>query len=64
MRIRIAFRVLRQKQPFLVSVLADAPPVAVQDVMKVLFKEFMMLLLARGNDKSFTRADHDKMDHG
>ncbi|CAM0956850.1 unnamed protein product [Alopecurus aequalis] len=58
-RIRPALRALKQNLSFLVSVLADrAQPVAVREVMKASFQAFLMVLLAGGNDRSFTRADH------
>ncbi|XP_015697020.2 protein unc-13 homolog [Oryza brachyantha] len=58
-RIRTALRALKQNLTFLVSVLADrAQPVAVREVMKASFEAFLMVLLAGGGDRSFTRADH------
>uniref|UniRef100_A0A0E0M8L4 MHD1 domain-containing protein n=1 Tax=Oryza punctata TaxID=4537 RepID=A0A0E0M8L4_ORYPU len=58
-RIRPALRALKQNLTFLVSVLADrAQPVAVREVMKASFEAFMMVLLAGGGDRSFTRGDH------
>jgi hypothetical protein len=43
--------------------LADhAQPVAVREVMKASFQAFLMVLLAGGNDRSFTRADHGMVD--
>jgi hypothetical protein len=62
-RIRPALRALKQNLSFLVSVLADhAQPVAVREVMKASFQAFLMVLLAGGNDRSFTRADHGMVD--
>ncbi|KAF6988975.1 hypothetical protein CFC21_006384 [Triticum aestivum] len=58
-RIRPVLRALKQNLSFLVSVLVDhAQPVAVREVMKASFQAFLMVLLAGGNDRSFTRADH------
>ncbi|XP_062206167.1 protein unc-13 homolog [Phragmites australis] len=58
-RIRPALRALKQNLSFLISVLADrAQPVAVREVMRASFEAFLMVLLAGGNDRSFTRADH------
>ncbi|KAL6641065.1 hypothetical protein ACP70R_019246 [Stipagrostis hirtigluma subsp. patula] len=58
-RIRPALRVLKQNLTFLVSVLADrAQPVAVREVMRASFEAFLMVLLAGGSERSFTRADH------
>uniref|UniRef100_A0ACD5TJP0 Uncharacterized protein n=1 Tax=Avena sativa TaxID=4498 RepID=A0ACD5TJP0_AVESA len=62
-RIRPALRALKQNLSFLVSVLADrAQPVAVREVMKASFQAFLMVLLAGGNGRSFTRADHGMVD--
>ncbi|KAL5230787.1 hypothetical protein ABZP36_029563 [Zizania latifolia] len=58
-RIRPALRSLKQNLSFLVSVLVDrAQPVAVREVMKASFEAFLMVLLAGGSDRSFTRWDH------
>ncbi|KAF0894054.1 hypothetical protein E2562_033933 [Oryza meyeriana var. granulata] len=58
-RIRPTLRALKQNLTFLVSVLADrAQPVAVREVMKASFEAFLMVLLAGGGDRSFTRGDH------
>ncbi|KAE8771727.1 hypothetical protein D1007_56377 [Hordeum vulgare] len=62
-RIRPVLRALKQNLSFLVSVLADrAQPVAVREVMKASFQAFLMVLLAGGNDRTFTRADHGMVD--
>uniref|UniRef100_A0A0D9XKH0 MHD1 domain-containing protein n=1 Tax=Leersia perrieri TaxID=77586 RepID=A0A0D9XKH0_9ORYZ len=58
-RIRPALRALKQNLTFLVSVLVDtAQPVAVREVMRASFEAFLMVLLAGGGDRSFTRGDH------
>ncbi|VAI10546.1 unnamed protein product [Triticum turgidum subsp. durum] len=58
-RIRPALRTLKQNLSLLVSILVDrAQPVAVREVMKASFQAFLMVLLAGGNQRSFTREDH------
>ncbi|EMS49044.1 hypothetical protein TRIUR3_17827 [Triticum urartu] len=58
-RIRPALRTLKQNLSLLVSLLVDrAQPVAVREVMKASFQAFLMVLLAGGNHRSFTREDH------
>ncbi|KAM3262167.1 hypothetical protein ACQJBY_052706 [Aegilops geniculata] len=58
-RIRPALRTLKQNLSLLVSILVDrAQPVAVREVMKASFQAFLMVLLAGGNHRSFTREDH------
>ncbi|EER92892.1 uncharacterized protein LOC8085519 [Sorghum bicolor] len=58
-RIRPALRALKQNLSLLVSILVDrAQPVAVREVMKASFQGFLIVLLAGGNDRSFTMEDH------
>ncbi|KAL5217005.1 hypothetical protein ABZP36_017689 [Zizania latifolia] len=58
-RIRPALRTLKQNLSLLLSVLVDrAQPVAVREVMKASFQAFLVVLLAGGNDRSFTKEDH------
>uniref|UniRef100_M8D660 MHD1 domain-containing protein n=1 Tax=Aegilops tauschii TaxID=37682 RepID=M8D660_AEGTA len=58
-RIRPALRTLKQNLSLLVSILVDrAQPVAVREGMKASFQAFLMVLLAGGNHRSFTREDH------
>uniref|UniRef100_A0A0E0K8K2 MHD1 domain-containing protein n=1 Tax=Oryza punctata TaxID=4537 RepID=A0A0E0K8K2_ORYPU len=58
-RIRPALRTLKQNLSLLISVLVDrAQPVAVREVMKASFQAFLLVLLAGGGDRSFTKEDH------
>ncbi|KAJ3682382.1 hypothetical protein LUZ60_014955 [Juncus effusus] len=62
-RIRPSLRILKQNLTFLVSVLTDrAQPLAVKEVMKASYEAFLLVLLAGGSDRSFTRADHEIID--
>ncbi|PKA58716.1 hypothetical protein AXF42_Ash000809 [Apostasia shenzhenica] len=57
-RIRPAVRVLKQNLNLLVAVLTDrAQPLAVREVMKASFEVFLMVLLAGGSERWFSRAD-------
>uniref|UniRef100_A0A0E0CUY2 MHD1 domain-containing protein n=1 Tax=Oryza meridionalis TaxID=40149 RepID=A0A0E0CUY2_9ORYZ len=58
-RIRPALRTLKQNLSLLLSVLVDrAQPVAVREVMKASFQAFLLVLVAGGGDRSFTKEDH------
>ncbi|XP_015691225.2 protein unc-13 homolog [Oryza brachyantha] len=62
-RIRPALRTLKQNLSLLLSVLVDrAQPVAVREVMKASFQSFLLVLLAGGSDRSFTKDDHDMVE--
>ncbi|THU63808.1 hypothetical protein C4D60_Mb01t19750 [Musa balbisiana] len=61
-RIHPTLRVLNQNLTYLTSVLTDrAQPQAVCEVMKASFGAFLMVLLAGGSGRAFTRGDYDML---
>ncbi|XP_073011542.1 protein unc-13 homolog [Typha latifolia] len=58
-RIRSTLHTLKRNLTLLVGMLTDrAQPLAVREVMKASFEAFLMVLLAGGSWRAFTRADH------
>ncbi|KAJ8547202.1 hypothetical protein K7X08_010788 [Anisodus acutangulus] len=58
-RIRPALRALKQNLTLLCAILTDkAQPMALKEVMKASFKAYLMVLLAGGSKRIFSRADH------
>lgn len=58
-RIRPVLRVMKQNLAFLCSVLSDrAQPLAVREVMKASVEAFLMVLLAGGSGRAFSREDY------
>ncbi|GAB4850858.1 hypothetical protein Ancab_030159 [Ancistrocladus abbreviatus] len=59
-RIRPALRILKQNFTLLGAILIDrAQPLAVKEVMKAAFEAFLMVLLAGGSSRIFSRTDHE-----
>ncbi|KAF9608137.1 hypothetical protein IFM89_007523 [Coptis chinensis] len=62
-RIRPALRTLKQNLTFLSAILTDkAQPLAMKEVMKATFEAYLMVLLAGGSRRNFTRLDHDMIE--
>lgn len=58
-RITPAIRILKQNLTLLCAIVTErAQPVALKEVMKASFESFLMVLLAGGNTRTFTRSDH------
>lgn len=58
-RIRPALRILKQNLTLLGAIVTDrAQPLAMKEVMKASFEAYLMVLLAGGSSRVFTRADH------
>ncbi|XP_043690683.1 protein unc-13 homolog isoform X2 [Telopea speciosissima] len=58
-RIRPALRILKQNLTLLAAILTDrAQPLAVKEVMRASFEAYLMVLLAGGSSRIFSRADH------
>ncbi|KAH0739808.1 hypothetical protein KY290_038513 [Solanum tuberosum] len=58
-RIRPALRALKQNLTLLCAILTDkAQPLALKEVMKASFEAYLMVLLAGGSKRLFSRADH------
>ncbi|XP_060180312.1 protein unc-13 homolog [Lycium barbarum] len=58
-RIRPALRALKQNLTLLCAILTDrAQPLALKEVMKASFEAYLMVLLAGGSKRIFSRADH------
>ncbi|KAL6970603.1 hypothetical protein U1Q18_030298 [Sarracenia purpurea var. burkii] len=58
-RIRPALRILKQNLTLLGAIVTDrAQPLAFKEVMKASFEAFLMVLLAGGGARIFTRSDH------
>ncbi|KAL5990377.1 hypothetical protein ACLOJK_011277 [Asimina triloba] len=61
-RIRPALRTLKQNLTFLSAILTDrSQPLAVKEVMRASFEAFLLVLLAGGNSRMFTRADYEML---
>ncbi|KAJ4955665.1 hypothetical protein NE237_012448 [Protea cynaroides] len=59
-RIRPALRIIKQNLTLLAAILSDrAQPLAVKEVMRASFDAFLMVLLAGGYSRVFTRSDHE-----
>ncbi|XP_073282657.1 protein unc-13 homolog [Primulina huaijiensis] len=58
-RIRPALRILKQNLTLLCAIVTDrAQPLALQEVMKASFEAYLMVLLAGGSSRTFSRFDH------
>ncbi|KAM3326828.1 protein unc-13 [Capsicum chacoense] len=58
-RIRPALKALKQNLTLLCAILTDkAQPLALKEVMKASFESYLMVLLAGGSKRIFSRADH------
>lgn len=58
-RIRPALRALKQNLTLLCTILTDkAQPLTLKEVMKASFEAYLMVLLAGGSKRLFSRADH------
>ncbi|KAK6122789.1 hypothetical protein DH2020_043467 [Rehmannia glutinosa] len=58
-RIRPAIRLLKQNLTLLCAIVTDrAQPLALKEVMKASFEAFLMVLLAGGSSRMFSRLDH------
>ncbi|EPS70160.1 hypothetical protein M569_04598 [Genlisea aurea] len=58
-RIRLAIRTLKQNVRLLCVIVAEkAQPLALKEVMKASFQSFLLVLLAGGNSRHFSKADH------
>ncbi|XP_019181497.1 PREDICTED: uncharacterized protein LOC109176504 [Ipomoea nil] len=59
-RIRPALRILKQNLTLLCAIVTErAQPISIKEVMKACFEAFLMVLLAGGSSRVFTRADHE-----
>ncbi|KAK9672939.1 hypothetical protein RND81_12G135900 [Saponaria officinalis] len=59
-RIKPAVRVLKQNLALLGAILIDrAQPLAIKEVMKAAFEAYLMVLLAGGNTRTYTRSDYE-----
>ncbi|XP_042491760.1 protein unc-13 homolog isoform X2 [Macadamia integrifolia] len=59
-RIRPALRTLKQNLTLLAAILTDrAQPLALKEVMRASFEAYLMVLLAGGSSRVFSRMDHD-----
>ncbi|GAB2245483.1 hypothetical protein Droror1_Dr00000976 [Drosera rotundifolia] len=62
-RIKPALRILKQNLTLLGAILIDrAQPLAVKEVMKASFEAFLMVLLAGGSMRIFSRLDHEMIE--
>ncbi|KAF9586854.1 hypothetical protein IFM89_039929 [Coptis chinensis] len=62
-RIKPALRILKQNLTLLAAILTDrAQPLAVKEVMKATFEAFLMVLLAGGYNRTFTKSDYVMID--
>ncbi|KAI3469804.1 hypothetical protein Pfo_026467 [Paulownia fortunei] len=58
-RIRPALRILKQNLALLCAIVTDrAQPLALKEVMKASFEAYLMVLLAGGSSRIFSRLDH------
>lgn len=58
-RIRPAIRILKQNLTLLCAIVTErAQPIALKEVMKASFEAYLMVLLAGGSPRIFTRSDH------
>nr|XP_043625138.1 protein unc-13 homolog [Erigeron canadensis] len=62
-RISPALKVLKQNLTLLCAIVTDrAQGLAVKEVMKASFEAYLMVLIAGGSGRSFTRADHEMIE--
>ncbi|XP_059654428.1 protein unc-13 homolog [Cornus florida] len=62
-RIRPALRILKQNLTLLGAIVTDrAQPMAMKEVMKASFEAYLMVLLAGGSSRIFSRSDHDMIE--
>ena len=62
-RISPALRVLKQKLTLLSAIVTErAQPLAIKEVMKASFEAYLMVLIAGGSARCFTRADHEMIE--
>ncbi|XP_009781026.1 protein unc-13 homolog [Nicotiana sylvestris] len=62
-RIRPALRILKQNLTLLCAILIDrAQPLALKEVMKASFEAYLMVLLAGGSRRNFSRMDHQMIE--
>ena len=62
-RIRPALRILKQNLTLLGAIVTDrAQPLAIKEVMKASFEAFLMVLLAGGSFRVFSRTDHEMIE--
>ncbi|KAF8401961.1 hypothetical protein HHK36_012912 [Tetracentron sinense] len=62
-RIRPFLRLLKQNLTLLTAIVADrAQPLAVKEVMKASFEAYLMVLLAGGGSRIFSRSDHEMIE--
>ncbi|KAK9078950.1 hypothetical protein SSX86_000619 [Deinandra increscens subsp. villosa] len=62
-RISPALRVVKQNLTLLSAIVTErAQPLAVKQVMKACFEAFVMVLIAGGSTRSFSRADHEMIE--
>ncbi|KAJ9558801.1 hypothetical protein OSB04_013415 [Centaurea solstitialis] len=58
-RITPAVKIMKHNLTLLSAIVTDrAQPIAMKEVMKATFEAYLMVLLAGGSSRSFTRADH------
>ncbi|XP_077252796.1 protein unc-13 homolog isoform X2 [Tasmannia lanceolata] len=59
-RIRPAVRILKQNLTLLTAILTDrSQALAIKEIMKASFEAFLMVLLAGGGSRTFSRSDHE-----
>lgn len=62
-RISPALRVLKQNLTLLSAIATErAQPLAIKEVMKAYFEAYLMVLIAGGSARCFTRADHEMIE--
>ncbi|KAL7081260.1 hypothetical protein ACP275_14G028700 [Erythranthe tilingii] len=62
-RIRPAIRLIKQNLTLLCAIVAErAQPLALKEVMKASFEAFLMVLLAGGGSRMFSRFDHEMIE--
>ncbi|KAI3894500.1 hypothetical protein MKW92_033083 [Papaver armeniacum] len=62
-RVRPAVRILKQNLVLLSAMVTDkAQPLAIKEVMKATFEAYLMVLLAGGSSRIFTRSDHEMLE--
>ncbi|KAA8527798.1 hypothetical protein F0562_035333 [Nyssa sinensis] len=62
-RVRPALRILKQNLTLLGAIVTDrAQPLAIKEVMKASFEAYLMVLLAGGSSRIFSRSDHEMIE--
>ncbi|CAK9180196.1 unnamed protein product [Ilex paraguariensis] len=62
-RIRPALRILKQNLTLLCAMVTDrAQPLALKELMKASFEAYLMVLLAGGSSRIFSRSDHEMIE--